>query len=120
MGPHTPCLPSPEGPPQEAPPGTAGTRVVYRLVAADPVAAYFDLLSTGSEELQQAAATSWARWEAVNSFFDTDEATLKRFKRLPKEMILLIPENKSMEAIAYEAERIQIQGVVVGQLRSYQ
>ena len=35
-------------------------------------------------------------------------------------MILLIPENKSMEAIAYEAERIQIQGVVVGQLRSYQ
>ena len=48
------------------------------------------------------------------------EATLKRFKRLPKEMILLIPENKSMEAIAYEAERIQIQGVVVGQLRSYQ
>jgi len=49
--------------------------------AADPVAAYFDLLATGSDEQQQAAAASWARWEAVNSFFDTDEAILKRFEQ---------------------------------------
>ena len=33
---------------------------------------------------------------------------------------LLMPENKFMETIAYEPERVQIQGVVVGQLRSYQ
>mgnify|MGYP001160946851 FL=1 len=58
--------------------------------------------------------------DIVVALIDGLEATLKRFKRLPKGMILLIPENKSMEAIAYEAERIQIQGVVVGQLRSYQ
>jgi repressor LexA len=39
---------------------------------------------------------------------------------LPDGMVLLMPENKFMETIAYEPERVQIQGVVVGQLRSYQ
>ncbi|MGP9799392.1 prolyl aminopeptidase [Rheinheimera sp. NSM] len=47
--------------------------------AADPVAAYFELLSAGSEEQQRAAAASWVRWEAVNSFLNADEATLERF-----------------------------------------
>ncbi|WP_273020526.1 prolyl aminopeptidase [Rheinheimera sp.] len=61
--------------------------------AADPVAAYFDVLSTGSEELQQAAATSWARWEAVNSFFDTNEATLQRFTQADSKVPMALLES---------------------------
>tara|TARA_B100000029_G_scaffold466230_1_gene501573 strand:+ start:76 stop:684 length:609 start_codon:yes stop_codon:yes gene_type:complete len=58
--------------------------------------------------------------DIIVALIDGLEATLKRLKKLPDGMILLIPENKLMEGIIYEAERIQIQGVVVGQLRSYQ
>ena len=58
--------------------------------------------------------------DIIVALIDGIEATLKRLKRLPDGMVLLMPENKFMETIAYEPERVQIQGVVVGQLRSYQ
>ena len=58
--------------------------------------------------------------DIIVALIDGIEATLKRLKRLPDGMVLLVPENKLMEIIAYEPERVQIQGVVVGQLRSYQ
>jgi len=58
--------------------------------------------------------------DIIVALIDGLEATLKRLKKLPDGMILLIPENKLMEGLMYEAKRIQIQGVVVGQLRSYQ
>ena len=58
--------------------------------------------------------------DIIVALIDGLEATLKRLKKLPDGMILLIPENKLMEGLIYEAKRIQIQGVVVGQLRSYQ
>ena len=58
--------------------------------------------------------------DIIVALIDGLEATLKRLKKLPGGMVLLIPENKLMEGIIYEAKRIQIQGVVVGQLRSYQ
>ena len=58
--------------------------------------------------------------DIIVALIDGLEATLKRLKKLPDGMILLIPENKLMEGLLYEAKRIQIQGVVVGQLRSYQ
>ncbi len=58
--------------------------------------------------------------DIIVALIDCLEATLKRLKKLPGGMVLLIPENKLMEGIIYEAKRIQIQGVVVGQLRSYQ
>lgn len=45
--------------------------------ASDPVAAYFEKLSSASQ--QQQAAASWARWEAVNSFLTPDEAQIERF-----------------------------------------
>ena len=54
------------------------------------------------------------------ALIDGIEATLKRLKKLPDGMILLMPENKFMEPKVYPAQRVQIQGVVVGQLRSYQ
>ncbi len=58
--------------------------------------------------------------DIIVALIDGLEATLKRLKKLPGGMVLLIPENKLMEGIIYEAKRIQIQGVVIGQLRSYQ
>ena len=58
--------------------------------------------------------------DIVVALIDGIEATLKRLKKLPDGMILLMPENKFMEPKVYPAQRVQIQGVVVGQLRSYQ
>ncbi len=58
--------------------------------------------------------------DIIVALIDGLEATLKRLKKLPDGMVLLVPENQFMETIAYEPERVQIQGVVVGQLRSYQ
>ena len=53
------------------------------------------------------------------ALIDQDEATLKYFKRLANKQIQLIPANSQYEAMIFEAEQIQIQGVVVGQLRTY-
>jgi len=66
---------------------------------------------------QQQTATNG---DIVVALIDGIEATLKRLKKLPDGMILLIPENKFMEPKVYPAQRVQIQGVIVGQLRSYQ
>jgi repressor LexA len=66
---------------------------------------------------QQQTATNG---DIVVALIDGIEATLKRLKKLPDGMILLMPENKFMEPKVYPAQRVQIQGVVVGQLRSYQ
>ena len=66
---------------------------------------------------QQQTATNG---DIVVALIDGIEATLKRLKKLPDGMILLIPENKFMEPKVYPAQRVQIHGVVVGQLRSYQ
>jgi len=66
---------------------------------------------------QQQTATNG---DIVVALIDGIETTLKRLKKLPDGMILLIPENKFMEPKVYPAQRVQIQGVIVGQLRSYQ
>ena len=58
--------------------------------------------------------------DIIVALIDGLEATLKRLKKLPDGMILLMPENKFMEPKVYPAQRVQIQGVIVGQLRSYQ
>ena len=44
----------------------------------------------------------------------------QRFKRLPNKQIQLIPANSAFPILTYDPERIQIQGVVVGQLRVYE
>lgn len=61
--------------------------------AADPVAAYFDQLTTGSEQQRQRAAESWARWEAVNSFLGADEAALARFARAESNVPMALLES---------------------------
>jgi len=58
--------------------------------------------------------------DIVVALIDETETTLKRFKRSHKgQYIKLIPANKDMEEMVYEASRIRIQGVLIGQLRKY-
>ena len=58
--------------------------------------------------------------DIVVALIDESETTLKRFKRSKKgRYIKLIPANKDMEEMVYEASRVRIQGVLIGQLRKY-
>jgi len=58
--------------------------------------------------------------DIVVALIDESETILKRFKRSHKgRYIKLIPANKDMEPMVYEASRVRIQGVLIGQLRKY-
>ena len=57
--------------------------------------------------------------EIVVALIDGEEATLKRLKRLGNGNIELVAENPAIEPMVYPASRVRIQGVVVGQMRSY-
>lgn len=56
--------------------------------------------------------------DIVVALIDGDEATLKGI-RYGEETVTLIPENPEIKPITYRCDRIAIQGVVVGQMRSY-
>lgn len=56
--------------------------------------------------------------EIVVALVDKAEATLKFIEQYPHET-LLIPANSSMQAMRYRPEQVEIQGVLVGQMRSY-
>jgi len=56
--------------------------------------------------------------EIVVALVDNTEVTLKRILLRPSEVVLY-PANSSMDPLHYAPERVQIQGVVVGQMRSY-
>ena len=57
--------------------------------------------------------------DIVVAMIDKVEATLKRFKRKSQWEVELIPENSDMETMVYTADRVNIHGILVGQLRSY-
>ena len=56
--------------------------------------------------------------EMVVAMVDGSEATVKRLLQRPGEVVL-IPANSAMSPILLAPDRVQIQGVVVGQMRSY-
>jgi len=56
--------------------------------------------------------------EIVVALVDREEATLKRIEQTPGQVILH-PANSSMQPMRYLPEQVQIQGVLVGQMRSY-
>jgi repressor LexA len=56
--------------------------------------------------------------EIVVALVNKSEATLKFIEQYPHE-ILLIPANANMQAMHYRPEEVEIQGVLVGQMRSY-
>lgn len=57
--------------------------------------------------------------EIVVALIKDEEATLKRLKNNEDGSVTLIPENRSMQPMIFPASQVQIQGVVVGQMRSY-
>lgn len=57
--------------------------------------------------------------DIVVALIDEQEATLKRFKRRKDGMIELVAENPAIPSMVYAANRVRIQGIVTGQLRSY-
>jgi repressor LexA len=56
--------------------------------------------------------------EIVVALIEGSEATLKYIEQ-SHDKVMLLPANASMEAMAYRPEQVQIQGVLVGQMRSY-
>lgn len=57
--------------------------------------------------------------DIVVALIDDNEATLKYLSKNGDGRITLIPANEALQHTSYPAERIRIQGVVVGQMRSY-
>jgi repressor LexA len=57
--------------------------------------------------------------DIVVALVDNEEATLKRLFHLSGRRIKLTPENRGMTPLIYNAERVRIQGILVGQLRVY-
>jgi len=57
--------------------------------------------------------------EIVVALIDREEATLKYFQRNADGSITLKPANAALKPMRFAAERVAIQGVVVGQMRSY-
>lgn len=55
----------------------------------------------------------------VVALIDDNEATLKRLRNNRDGSVTLIPENSALPPMIYPAERVRIQGIVVGQMRSY-
>ena len=56
--------------------------------------------------------------DVVVALIDNGEATLKRLRHRGKR-IELIPANATYQTMVYPADRVRIQGVLVGQLRTY-
>lgn len=56
--------------------------------------------------------------EVVVALIDRSEATLKRIEQHP-DRVVLHPANSTMAPIIYAPHRVEIQGVVVGQMRRY-
>lgn len=57
--------------------------------------------------------------DIVVALIDEEEATLKRLKMTSDGQVMLIPENDTMKPMLFEANRIRIQGKVIGQVRTY-
>jgi repressor LexA len=57
--------------------------------------------------------------DIVVALIDGLEVTLKRLQRLGDDQILLIAENSTLQPMQYAASRVEIQGVLVAQMRRY-
>ena len=57
--------------------------------------------------------------EIVVALIDREQATLKYFQRNADGSITLKPANRALSPMRFAAERVAIQGAVVGQMRSY-
>ena len=56
--------------------------------------------------------------DVIVALINNDEVTLKIIEQTPSKTIL-IPANKSMQPMQFDPNNVQIQGILVGQMRSY-
>ena len=56
--------------------------------------------------------------EVVVALVDGSEATLKRIEQTPG-VVILHPANAALEPMRFSRERVEIQGILVGQMRRY-
>ncbi len=56
--------------------------------------------------------------QIVVALIDKTDATLKYIEQYPHETVL-IPANKNMQAMRFHPQQVEIQGILVGQMRSY-
>jgi len=66
------------------------------------------------QSLQQAMSG-----DIIVALIDQETVTLKRIKYLPGGQVKLLADNANINNLVYDAERITIQGKVVGQIRQY-
>jgi len=57
--------------------------------------------------------------DIVVALIDNEEATLKRYHHRVGNKVELAPENRSLLPLIFDADRVRIQGVLVGSLRTY-
>ena len=57
--------------------------------------------------------------DIVVALIDGEDATLKRLHHRVGNKLELAPENRNLRPLVFEAHRVRIQGVLVGQLRTY-
>jgi len=65
------------------------------------------------------SCNSASKDSVVVALIDNYEVTLKIYRPLSHGRIKLIPANSNLQPMVYAAERVQIQGVLVGTLRTY-
>ena len=65
------------------------------------------------------SADSAKTGDVVVALIDDEEATLKQLKYTRAGRVSLVPANKKMKPMIYDAARVRIQGVLVGSLRKY-
>ena len=58
--------------------------------------------------------------DIIVALIDQYEATLKYLQQNRDGTVTLLPANETMQPITYLADRVQIQGVAVGQMRTYE
>ena len=57
--------------------------------------------------------------EMVIALVDGENATVKKFYREPGGRIRLQPANPGLEPMYFQADRVTVQGIVVGVIRKY-
>ena len=57
--------------------------------------------------------------QIIVALIDDENVTLKRVQFPKKGLVRLIPANKTMQVKEYSAERVKVQGILVGQVRLY-
>src|SRR5262249_2442293 len=75
-----------------------------------------DGILVGDMVLCESCNTEW-NGEIVVALIDNEEATLKYLQKNPNGTVTLRPANAAMKPMIYPAEKVQIQGKLLGLLR---